>query len=418
MAKTIYRLAPCPAYDVEGMEQWLNDMAKEGLLLTSAGFLGPWGRFRRSKPCDMRHQLTAAQHPIRSQFTSKDYEMMLLYDQFGWSYVTHRGYFHIFRTTKPEDMEPDKDMEVQALSLDALRKYQRREVSCVLLWLLGYPLFLNLDTLVRSMLASWSPHYLAALLLFFYILVLNILQLVRYGRIQRKLRKTGTLRTGIHWRKSARKYRSALLRKSVFVLTLVSFCFAGMHYGNQLESDRIWNRTPLQADTEGIPFALMADFASGDVYELDPVSRFNRWSDPLAPDIWELWEHATVTLPDGRTLLGIYENYYYETSCPILARLLALEYTWEFSRLGDDEIAQFDFNAEDDSDDMKTMTKLDLAGIDYAVMPDACTVILQADNKVIVALMRMYDLDKGFSEGPVDPGWDWVPQVAESIREP
>ena len=35
--RPVYILPPCPSYDVEGMESWLTDMAKDGLILTKDG---------------------------------------------------------------------------------------------------------------------------------------------------------------------------------------------------------------------------------------------------------------------------------------------------------------------------------------------------------------------------------------------
>ena len=32
-ARRAYRLPPCPAWDVEGMERWLEDMAERGFFL-------------------------------------------------------------------------------------------------------------------------------------------------------------------------------------------------------------------------------------------------------------------------------------------------------------------------------------------------------------------------------------------------
>jgi hypothetical protein len=36
--KYAYRLPPCPAYDVEGTERWLSEMARRGLHLSADGF--------------------------------------------------------------------------------------------------------------------------------------------------------------------------------------------------------------------------------------------------------------------------------------------------------------------------------------------------------------------------------------------
>ena len=40
--RKIRRLAPCPAYDVEKIESWLADMAKEGWILEKDGEIFGW----------------------------------------------------------------------------------------------------------------------------------------------------------------------------------------------------------------------------------------------------------------------------------------------------------------------------------------------------------------------------------------
>ena len=57
--KTYYRLTPCPAYDVEGMESWLEDLAEKGLFLTRDGFFCGFGFFHREEPRKVKYRLQA-----------------------------------------------------------------------------------------------------------------------------------------------------------------------------------------------------------------------------------------------------------------------------------------------------------------------------------------------------------------------
>lgn len=54
------RLPPCPAYDVEGTESWLESMAAEGWQLSEDGFVLGWAVFQRSEPVRLRCRLAAA----------------------------------------------------------------------------------------------------------------------------------------------------------------------------------------------------------------------------------------------------------------------------------------------------------------------------------------------------------------------
>ena len=61
--KHVYRLPPCPAYDIEGMESWLSDMAANGLLLSADGFFAGFAIFEKSEPRAVRYRL-APSRPV------------------------------------------------------------------------------------------------------------------------------------------------------------------------------------------------------------------------------------------------------------------------------------------------------------------------------------------------------------------
>ena len=58
--KKVWRLPPCPDYDIEGTESWLEDMALEGLFLAENGFFGGVARFERQNPRPVRYRLAAS----------------------------------------------------------------------------------------------------------------------------------------------------------------------------------------------------------------------------------------------------------------------------------------------------------------------------------------------------------------------
>lgn len=57
--KYTHRIAPCPAYDVAGTEQWLTDMARRGLHLAPDGFALGIVSFERGEPREVRYRLEA-----------------------------------------------------------------------------------------------------------------------------------------------------------------------------------------------------------------------------------------------------------------------------------------------------------------------------------------------------------------------
>ena len=55
--KYVSRFPPCPLYDVEGIESWLEDLAKQGLILTKAGLFCGFAEFEQTDPKPMRYRL-------------------------------------------------------------------------------------------------------------------------------------------------------------------------------------------------------------------------------------------------------------------------------------------------------------------------------------------------------------------------
>ena len=55
--KYAHRFPPCPVYDIEGLESWLEDLAKQGLVLTKAGLFFGFAEFEKTAPKSMRYRL-------------------------------------------------------------------------------------------------------------------------------------------------------------------------------------------------------------------------------------------------------------------------------------------------------------------------------------------------------------------------
>ena len=64
IGKRVYRLVPCPWYDVEGIESWLESMAREGYFLRKEAFFSGFTSFEQGEPKTVRYRLEA---PVFSQ---------------------------------------------------------------------------------------------------------------------------------------------------------------------------------------------------------------------------------------------------------------------------------------------------------------------------------------------------------------
>ena len=62
---SIYRLSPCPFYDVERTESWLQDMAQNGLFLEKDGIGCGLACFQRGEPKEVHYRLVSRVKPRR-----------------------------------------------------------------------------------------------------------------------------------------------------------------------------------------------------------------------------------------------------------------------------------------------------------------------------------------------------------------
>ena len=117
--KYAYRFMPLDSYDIDGLENWLMDMAsKKGLFLI--GITGNFFKFQRGEPKEVRYRMEA----VRDQEQEEpDEEEKELYRASGWEYVaTRQKNFYIFRADDKNAPELYTDQESLAFSLKRVKK--------------------------------------------------------------------------------------------------------------------------------------------------------------------------------------------------------------------------------------------------------------------------------------------------------
>lgn len=211
----INRLPPCSACDVEAMESWLYDMARKGFFLTeiSCGI----ATFRRGEPAAIHYRLVSEhQDPTwRELLLTGDDRMGLgpdrdaqdLHARFGWEYVTKRGKFFVYRSEQT-DRNPDTDPAIQAISINAVRKWSLSSLGFFLLYFL---LFSN-ET-IRGFLYGlpdllvYDPVRTVGILVFVFGFTLCLAaNTLRLTSLYRRLNTGKTLDHHIPWRKRAVSY--------------------------------------------------------------------------------------------------------------------------------------------------------------------------------------------------------------------
>jgi len=379
--KIVHRYPPCPEYDIEAMESWLSDMAAEGLVLTRDGFFFGFGYFEKTEPKAMRYRLEATKNRsgTLNEFNPPE-EAQELYETMGWQYVAARGNFHIYCTEDPEARELHTDPQVQAITIDTLRKKIRRDIVFEVVWILllvgirvgfignsalyGAPL-------VLSAIAIGTP----AAILFLAIIIWAIADMVRKLRklseLRRKAKNGEELDHGKEWRKGRIRYWLGLM-----INWLITIIFFGLIFSSCLRSVDNKNEIPLDEFTGTLPFATMRDFISDSSFEPDKTSlgyQLNTVefrSDLLAPVVIDFDENGCIYVNEEMYINGGLGVTYIEARNEWLAKEVFREFK----------------NSDKGSKRYKPL-KLSLEGVDQceAFVDIFPTVVLRKGNIVVRA---------------------------------
>ena len=259
----IFRLPPCPPYDVEGTESWLEEMAARGWLLEKDSVFLGFAGFEKAEPAPVRYRLEAAERNVNDWDDlsgAPDPEAEELNADFGWEYVARRGQFFIYRSLSAESPELHTDPRIQALAVKALEKRRTIRVLNILL-VLGVHLFSVLlrKSLLLAAAEAGLPITLFTLLLTLWLLADAARELAHLGRLKKRLAAGEPLRHDADWRKGQSAYFGRrLARLLLFLLWLLLLL-------------RLWaweaagtGKTALADYRGALPFADMRDFAAGD----------------------------------------------------------------------------------------------------------------------------------------------------------
>ena len=368
----IRHIPPCSSCDLEALESWLTDLAREGHHLREIGRYS-W-HFSKGEPKDIPYRLIPGRkEPGIGAFFGVDSEKLpsdprgIQLEQFaamGWEYVARHGHFYIFRGIHDFDgmirVEPRIDPDDMTTAI----KQERRELPLLLLALLVVlPGFLYAVSGWRQPLLFVSEYLwvLVSILLITLVYCLHKgMHLLQLRKLWSKLENGFRLDHKKDWKKAASRNRAG----KVFFILFVTFWSFGL--GLFANTDRDYE---LLEDYPGDPpFPTLSELVADDSLDSSDgmYSESKRF---LIPVHIEWWENGIV--PPRYELY--YRPDYYETLTPTMARELAKE-------LLDED--QGDYDAE-------PLTGLDL---DYAVVYDENQqVILQEGNKVMhITLVQDY----------------------------
>ncbi len=326
----LFRLPPCPPYDVEATESWLADMAAQGWRLEKDNIFLGVAVFEKAEPAHVRYRLEASTRRV-GDFDdyggAPDPEAEEMNADFGWEYVARRGQFHIYRSPAGSGPELHTAPRVQALAVRSLEKRQINSLLSILL-ILGINLFavhLRGGSLLLSAAAVGLPITLLTAFLALWLIADPVREAVHLGRLKKRLAAGQPLRHDGDWRRGQTGYyarRLAHLLLFLAWLVVLLHLWAGKAEGAGKEA---------LADYKGIlPFADMRDFAEGDFRLTGPSDMLHSSvidkSNAFVRRYVDLEEHARILRPDGTALDGGLYVTYFDARWEWLARALAGEF--------------------------------------------------------------------------------------------
>ncbi len=398
--KTVYRLAPCPAYRMETMESWLEDLAEEGLFLSADGFFCGVGFFYREEPKKVKYRLQAGKMPsgfLNDNDTPEEEEQELS-AALGWEYVARRGEFYIYRSMRENVREMNTDPEVQAMTMKMLQKRQVSAIMQAALWCIIYGVLQwSKKAVILPVLYFKTWFYLFSVLLLLWMAGKDICKVVYYGKVRRKLKNGEEPDRNVPWRKKAWLYPAKLVLATIAVVAWI--CIVLQNIPNDVLFEQ---EIKIQEYSGNPPFATMEDFNPGKPHAFsgNAFEFYNKvivWEDILAPVNYIWREQAEVLLSPDQLLDGVLLVDYHELRFEWMAKLLAFDYYRA------DQGRHFKFISNPEH------------GLDFAVYyrdeigwPN---VVLREENKVLHASFHEYG-----STNYISPE-EWIGILADSIRE-
>lgn len=329
IGKRVYRLVPCPWYDVEGIESWLESMAREGYFLRKEAFFSGFTSFEQGEPKTVRYRLEAAQRStsfFSESGSEPDAEAVEMSGELGWEYLTKCGQFFVYACDDPKAPELNTDPSVQAMALSYVRKDGRAGVIVNLVWLLvllGLTWYGRCWLLLALQYGSWMVLLTAALMIGE--LVFGFKRVLMIRRLRKKLMEGNQPDRKKDWKKHAAGYRAgSLLSVLVAVVWIIS---VGAYWLNSIDNPNEISITEYQG---ALPYLRLSEIGVEGSFERDEwmghTNKIKVSSDWLAETVIESNEYGEFTMEDGRKNDCAMYVTYTNMRTSWLARELAEEY--------------------------------------------------------------------------------------------
>ena len=322
MAQFIYRRPPYPAYDVEGIESWLEDLASDGLMLDPDGYLFGLMQFQPNTPRKLKYRLEPIER-INLLFPAETPQppekKLALYGDFGWEYLGTFFDFYIYRSMTEDPVELNTDPTLQALALRHVRRRSGIFLGIAAMFPVIFGLILAQKwPLIRIIERGWQSFAaLTAMLSVF--LIYALVSYLHTFRLEKKLHRGEPLSRNKSWR------QGRFLRRILLSLPLLLYILSA--YFNASSASAIYaNEVDAAAHTEPLPFVTVAELVPDRTWEPNGDPFLSIWTTPLTP-VNIQWSESIRRAQSPEDLgSGELEVRYHETDREWIARLLTGEY--------------------------------------------------------------------------------------------
>ena len=317
----IYRIFPCPDFDIAGTQNYLQDMALQGWHLKKDGIFAGVATFEKGAARQVRYRLDPA--PKKTGFvfgqSEPDPQALALAEEMGWEFVDHRGEYFIFRCDDPGTPELHTDSNIQALSIEKVRSREKANVFNAIFWSLIYPALILRGMVLSTVVVMTTPLFLWMLVHIVYILASRIKQAAYLKKVKTALLQGEELPTLYQ---TGRQAKRAQVVRTFMNITFCIWIIAALFMAFKDDKQQL---STYQGD---IPFATMETFAEGGTFVQDDFlthyyDKVAFHSDLLA-DVTEVRQNGDMHI-DGATVYGGYIATYFKAAHPLIARGLAHE---------------------------------------------------------------------------------------------
>lgn len=289
---------PCAPFDIPGMQEWLDEMARQGLFLQEFTWHHDRAIFELGDPKPVRYRLDPVNKGVH-----KDKDREEPYAQMGWSYVTrYRQSFYIFSCDDPEAPELYSDPQSLAMAMGDL--IRRSTISIVLyallfLFIAALPLILFSPRSIQNLLLWERPQDLV--FSFFYPILLLICLPLLAMELKRLKNIRNTLAQGLPLKAKRRRYRPSypIMYISIYLIMFFGPRLLLPKIGWQvhdLEEAQLSHPWPTLTQTEAAgPHPLKTE-PSADGYTTDNRS----WFAPVQESAAITWEVRIPSTPVPR----------------------------------------------------------------------------------------------------------------------